>query len=200
MNDNNLYIREVELPEEGTDDIRRMIRVVPSALWITVIGGILIVAAFLIWSFFGKMSIAQTVLGFYHPGAAEQGEVLCYVPLETGKTFDTGMNVTLYPEGLSQQEYGHLKGKITYVDSYVTDPEELKDLVESQPVANSMLSGGAGVLVYVELLKDEDSANGYYWSNKRGSSYNLSDGTYMSVSVETDVMRPLDYMLPDFGE
>lgn len=200
MDNQKLFIREFDVPEEGFDSAKKMVKVVPSALWIALLGGGIVIAGFLIWAFFGTLTMTEKIVGFYHPDGSDDGEVICYVPLTTGKMLNEGMEVTMYPAGLDQQEYGHLKGQITYIDPYVTQESDLNELINSDQVTSSMMKSGAGVMVIIQLRPDDDSSNGYHWSNQRGMNFNLQDGTYMNVSVDVDSLRPIDYMIPDFGE
>ncbi|MCR5774905.1 MAG: hypothetical protein K6G42_07460 [Lachnospiraceae bacterium] len=195
-----IYTRDYKLPDDGTENIKKMITVVPSAFWLMLVGGATLLALFIIWAVNGRITQTVSSGGIYHPGAATCGEVISFIPITQGKTLENGMNVTLYPAGKDQQEYGHMKGQITYLDPYVTNKDGMMQYLGDESIVEQFLGKGPVMAVIIDLQKDPSTSNGYYWSNKRGGSITLNDGTWMSMSIETNTISPLNYAFPDFNE
>ena len=195
-----IYTREYKLPEGGAETSKKVIRVVPSAFWIMLIGGFLLAGAFLGWAIRGTIVKTVDATGLYHPGAATCGEVISFVPLADGKTVEPGMPVTLYPAGYEQQEYGHMEGTVTYVEPYVTSVEGMREYLGDDTLVQAFAGQGPVVAVVIELQKDGNTQNGYAWSNRRGGSLKLNDGTMVSLMIETETMSPIQYAFPDFNE
>lgn len=194
----NVYVKDYKLPDDGTDNLKKMITVVPSPFWIMVIGGVLIVSMLIGWLFAAEIIKTITTVGIYHPGAADEGEVLCFVPVTTGKGLEVGMKASLCPFGFDQQETGHLVGEIGYVAPYVTAVDTMYSLLEDNTVVSSFTGKGPVMLVTIKLNENPDTVSGYFWSNDRGGTIKVNDGTYMTVVIETETNKPIDYMLPDF--
>ncbi len=189
---NPIYRENVHSELGGEHELDKAMNVIPSGGWLLIIGGVIIAAAFLIWAFFGSISNMTASTGFYHPGASNQGEVLCFIPLATGKVIEPGMRATVYPDGYNQQEYGHMSGKVTYVDEYVTSIDEMRHLLQEDTVVNALASSGPVVLVVVGLDEDSSAANKYRWSNSAGGNLDLRDGSLCAVTIVTESKRPIE--------
>jgi len=189
---NSIYRENVHSDLGGEHELDKPMKVIPSGGWLLIIGGLIIAGAFLLWALFGSISNTTAATGFYHPGASDQGEVLCFMPLASGKVVEPGMRVTVYPDGYNQQEYGHMSGSVTYVDDYVTSIDEMKQLLQEDTVVNALAQSGPVVLVVVHLDEDESAANKYLWSNSKGGSLDLRDGSLCAVTIVTESMRPIE--------
>lgn len=189
---NSIYRENVHSDLVGEDELNRAMKVIPSGGWLLIVGGLIIVGAFLIWAFFGSISNMTATTGFYHPGASDQGEVLCFIPLSAGKVVEPGMKATVYPDGYNQQEYGHMSGSVSSVDGYVTSITRMKELLGEDTVVNALAQSGPVVLVVVKLDDDSNSANHYHWSNSEGGNLDIRDGSFCSVTIVTESKRPIE--------
>ena len=190
-------------PHDENNSVRQLdkrIAVTSVPQWLMLLGGILIVAAAVLWICTGQITETVSATGLYHPGASEEGEVLAFLPLQNGKRIRPGMEVTLYASGYNQQEYGHMKGEITYVDDYVTSVEEMKKLLQSDSLVNVYSQNGPVVAVICKLQEDSETQSGYYWSSPRGGRITLNDGTFMSMSVKVAHFRPVTLGIPALEE
>lgn len=200
MKETGIFVREQNIENDSNDNLKEMIRVVPSVFWITLVGGVLIIVATLIWSFTGYITTTETTQGVYHPGASDKGEVLCFMPLAKGKTVQAGMDATVYLMGYDQQEYGFMEAEITYVDPYITSIEDMRSLLGDDSLVNIYAQQGPVVLVVCKLQEDAAFANGYYWSNARGGNIAINDGMFATASMMTKRIRPITVVYPNFGE
>ena len=188
-------------PKEGNfstdqDQLNKMISVTSPPLWLILLGGMMIVVVVLVWSCTGWMTETVNAAGIYHPMSSDQGEVIALLPLSSGKTINPGMEVTVYANGYNQQEYGHMKAVVTYVDDYVTSIEEMQALLESDTLVNIYAQSGPLVAVICRLQEDGETQNGYYWSSPLGGDVILHDGTYMNLSIEISRFRPITKEIP----
>lgn len=188
--------RKQQTSEYDAPHMYKPIKVVPSAYWLMYIGGLLIVAVVIVWMCVGWTVETADMLGIYHPGAAKPGEIICFPPLSIAKTVEPGMEATAYVSGFNQQEYGHMKATVSYVDSYVTSVDEMRLLLGDDLLVNSFLQNGPVAAVVCKLEEDPASANGYAWSSERGGSLNVQDGSYVTVSVAVSKVRPLSIGMP----
>lgn len=190
-------------PQEENNSVHkldRMIIVTSKPQWLMLLGGVLIVIAAVVWICTGQITETVSATGLYHPSGHEKGEVLAFLPLQNGKRICSGMEVTLYASGYNQQEYGHMKGKITYVDNYVTSIEEMRKLLQNDSLVSAYAQNGPVVAVVCKLQEDPETQSGYYWSSPRGRKIILNDGTFMSMSVKVSNFRPITLGVPALEE
>lgn len=62
------------------------------------------------------------------------------------------MDITVYLTSHNQQSYGHVKGKVTYVDSYVTPASEIKALLEDDLLVNAYMQQGPVVVLLMLVV------------------------------------------------
>ncbi|MBR1671169.1 MAG: NHLP bacteriocin system secretion protein [Butyrivibrio sp.] len=130
----------------------------------------------------------------------ENTVAVCYVPVAEGRKIKNGMTASIYPSTANKQEYGHMKGTVTYVDEYVTSRAEIVKQVGVVSLAESFLSDGPVIEVRFLLDRDENSANGYWWSSKRGREIDLESGTIISVDIVVKEVTPISLVIPFFSE
>jgi NHLM bacteriocin system secretion protein len=133
-------------------------------------------------------------------GEAADSQLVCYVPLASGKKIAKGMKVLVYPTTVSRQEYGHMEATVVGVDDYVTSPEKLMTQLGDDNLSQMFLQEGPVVAVTCDLRRDETTASGYYWSSTKGASITLSTSTLMDVSVVVAEKRPIDLLIPFLKE
>lgn len=192
--------RKERSAEADTANVYKPIQVVPSACWLMYLGGALIVTVLIVWLCVGWLVETANVTGLYHPGAAKDGEVICFVPLTTAKTIRPGMEATVSVTGYNQQKYGHMKAQVSYVDSYVTSLEEMRMLLQDELLVSTFTKNGPVAAVVCKLTEDPDTVNGYLWSGEKGGSLLIQDGSFVTVSVAVSESRPMALAMPALNE
>lgn len=196
---NDIY-RIKSRKDVGVRKLDKRFVVTPPSLWLILLGGILLVCGIMIWICTGWMIETVGTTGLYHPGASPYGEVIAFVPLQSGKQIDEGMEVTLYAAGYNQQEYGHMKAEVTYVEDYITTSDELNELLQSESMVKAYAQSGPLVTIICKLQEDPETESGYYWSSLRGRKIMLHDGTFMNLSITTSRFRPITLGIPALEE
>ena len=186
--------------QRGSDRTDQVMTVHTPAHWFLLAGLVLVFSGFMLWACFGTLSKTTTTTGLYHPGGSGYGEIIALMPLNTGKTVDVGMDVTVSLSGYSMQEYGHMKGTISYVDPYTTSTSDMLALLEDELLVNGYVQNGACVAVICKLKEDENAENGYYWSSPRGSSLKIHDGTWTQLTIVEESAHPIELGLPQLRE
>lgn len=130
-------------------------------------------------------------------GDPEDNVVVCYVPVEEGRKIQVGMDASIYPSTVNRQEYGHMKGKVAYVDEYVTSREVIENQVGVITLVDSFLENGPVIEVRLELQKDDSTKSGYWWSSSRGAQLKLLKGTMILTDIAVAEIRPVSLILPD---
>jgi len=121
--------------------------------------------------------------------------VVCYASLADAKKIQRGMEVRVFLTSAESQTYGHMVGRVTNVDSYVSSNAGMAYVLgEDNNLAASFQNDGAPVVaVTCELYPDTTgrSVSGYYWSNARGEKLPVSNGSLVSAKFVTKVIPPI---------
>lgn len=133
-------------------------------------------------------------------GDAGDNVVVCYVPVASGKKINVGMSASVYPSTVKKQEYGHMKGTVEYVDSYVTSRAQITNQVGLDSLVDSFLQNGPVVEVRLTLKTDDSTESGYWWSSRRGAEIDLMRGTMVSADIATEEKAPISMLIPYLKE
>ncbi len=175
----------------------KMITVTSAPMWLILLGGFIIVISVLVWSCTGWITENVSATGIYHPGVTSEGEIITFLPMTSGKSLEVGMEVTMYMAGYNQQKYGHMKGVISYVDDYAATEEEMQSLLGNDALVRAYQQSNTPMMTVIcKLQEDSQMENGYYWSNPRGGSLSLHNGTFVSMSIVTSKERPIAVGIP----
>ena len=122
--------------------------------------------------------------------------VICYVPVTEGKKLSKGMKVVVYPTTVNRQEYGHMEGEVVSISDYVVSSEEMMNQLGDSSLVQTFQSSGPVMKVVCDLDKDADTASGYYWSSKKGSSITIDEGTVIVADIVTEEKAPITMIIP----
>ncbi|MFV0412781.1 MAG: NHLP bacteriocin system secretion protein, partial [Oscillospiraceae bacterium] len=122
--------------------------------------------------------------------------VVCYIPLESGKKVQPGMQVMVYPTTVNRQEYGYVYAEVIAVDNYVTSQSKLQTQLNDESLVNSFMQDGPVVAVTCRLETDASTASGYRWSSKKGADVTLNEGTIVNANIVTEEKAPITMLIP----
>jgi len=146
--------------------------------------------------YIGKGTEIFTILD----GNEANDTVICYVPLSDARKLKEGMMSYVCPSTVRKQEYGHMQGKITFVDDYVATNEEIENQLGNSSLMEVFAKDGPVVKIICELEKDNNSASGYLWTSEKGKDIKLASGTLVSATIVTEEKRPIDLLIPYLKE
>ena len=164
-------------------EMKGMIKVVSSPFWVLLIGGFAVLLAAAIWIYSGYITTTVPLTGLYHPVTEEYGEVICFPTLAVGKSVSEGMEFTASLPNYDASRYGSMHGTVTYTSPYVTTAEEMLALLGDRSLTEAFFRNAPVVTVICRLDRDPESLNGYAWSNPKGESLALYDGTLLGLTV-----------------
>lgn len=126
------------------------------------------------------------------PLSAAPQLVVCYVPLAQAKRLERGMNVNITLDALDSNSYGHMAARIVNIDAYPTPREGITSVIGADNYLESAFTkDGAVVAVACELALDPGTASGYYWSNAKGASVQVQNGSLVTAKIVTDEVAPI---------
>ena len=126
------------------------------------------------------------------PNTDAEHVVVCYVPFSNSPKLIPGMDVLVYPLYVDKQLYGHMYAKIVNVDTYAAAKKNMSYVLGiDNSLADSYASNGAVVAVACELIRDDQTTSGYYWSSAQGQRLKVTSGQQVTVKIITERNAPI---------
>lgn len=119
-----------------------------------------------------------------------------YVPSQDGKKIKKGMEAFVVPSTVQPQEYGFMKGKITYVSDFPITQQGMMTSVKNDQLAKGLLSSGPLFEVHVEFEKDEKSFSGFKWTSANGPDIAIKEGTSCMGKITIKQENPAAIVVP----
>lgn len=115
-----------------------------------------------------------------------------YVPLANAKKLERGMLVNITLDSLDSNSYGNMIARIINIDAYATPKEGMISVIGSDNnLESTFVKDGAVIAVACELYPDPGTASGYYWSNMKGSSVVVKNGSLVTAKIVTEQVAPI---------
>jgi HlyD family secretion protein len=128
------------------------------------------------------VAAGQPVMSIQPP--VQQLEVVAFIPTSDAKNIHPGMIVQVSPTTVKREEYGYMRGKVSYVSDFPTTSQAAMRTFEN--VVNEVRI----------VLQRSDNTSGYEWSSKKSPNQKMSSGTLCSVQVVTSERRPIQLVMP----
>lgn len=126
------------------------------------------------------------------PIAHDSQIVVCYVPLARAKKLERGMQVNITLDSLDSNSYGNMFARIINIDAYATPRDGMNSVIgKDNNLESTFTKEGAVVAVACELYPSSDTASGYYWSNAKGATVNVKNGSLVTAKIVTDEVAPI---------
>ena len=127
--------------------------------------------------------------------------VVCYISMKDVKKLERGMEVYVYLTSADSQTYGHMRGRISYIDAYAASATGMSYVLGSDnSVSSHFTANGPVVAVTCELIPDGSTQSGYEWSNKKGAGLDVTNGSLVSVKVITEEIPPISKLFNKIQE
>ena len=123
-------------------------------------------------------------------------EVLLYVSAARAKDVRNGMEVKISPSTVKPEEFGFIKGYVTYVSDFPDTPAELMNNFQNEVLTKALTAEGPVTGLHVEMQRNPKTFSGYQWSSSVGPRLTLSGGTLCGGQVVTRWQRPVELLLP----
>jgi HlyD family secretion protein len=121
---------------------------------------------------------------------------MLYVPSQDGKKIKIGMEVLVVPSTVQPQEFGFMKGKVTYVSEFPITQQGMLTSVKNPQVVQGLLAMGAPFEVHVDFEKDSESFSGYRWTSAKGPEVTINAGTSCMGKITVKAERPAMIVIP----
>lgn len=126
------------------------------------------------------------------PIAQDSQIVVCYVPLAKAKKLERGMQVNITLDSLDSNSYGNMVARVINIDAYATPKEGMNSVIgKDNNLESTFNEDGAVVAVACELYPSTDTVSGYYWSNAKGATVDVKNGSLVTAKIVTDEVAPI---------
>lgn len=124
-------------------------------------------------------------------------EAVLYVPAGQAKDLRAGMDAEIQPTTVRREEYGFIRGTVTFVSDYPATEAAAMRVFENAPLVRALSAQGPVTEVRVEMAPDPGTPSGYRWSSPQGAPVTLSGGTLCLGAVVTRRQRPVTMVVPE---
>ncbi|RSK47577.1 NHLP bacteriocin system secretion protein [Hymenobacter rigui] len=121
-----------------------------------------------------------------------------YIPSQDGKKIKRNMEAFVVPSTVQPQEYGFMKGKVTYVSDFPITQQGMMISVKNDQLAKGLLSMGPLFEVHVEFEKDSNSFSGFKWTSAKGPDISIKEGTSCMGQITIKQENPITIVVPAF--
>lgn len=121
--------------------------------------------------------------------------VLLFVAFAEGKKIAPGMSVRIAPSTVKPEEYGFILGKVLDISSQAVTPEEVRNTLNNDQLANKFAQDTPFRVRAVPEL-DSRSASGFKWTSAGGPPFNIAANTPVTGQIITEKRRPISYVIP----
>ena len=124
-------------------------------------------------------------------------EAVLYVPASQAKDLRPGMDAEILPTTVRREEYGFIRGTVTFVSDYPATEAATMRVFENAPLVQALSARGPVTEVRVEMIVLKSTPSGYRWSSPLGAPITLSGGTLCVGDVVTRRQRPINLVVPE---
>lgn len=126
------------------------------------------------------------------PIAQDSQIVVCYVPLAKAKKLERGMQVNITLDSLDSNSYGNMVARVINIDAYATPKDGMNSVIgKDNNLESTFNKDGAVVAVACELYPSTETVSGYYWSNAKGATVDVKNGSLVTAKIVTDEVAPI---------
>lgn len=127
------------------------------------------------------------------PKTESKQVIVCYVKLADAKKVARGMDAMIMLSAADKQTYGHMQGRVINIDSYVSSTKGMAYVLgaDNNLASTFQKDGTAVVAVTCELYPDGNTASGYYWSNEKGKTLEVTNGSLVEAKIVTKEIAPI---------
>lgn len=125
-------------------------------------------------------------------------KAVLYIPSQDGKKIKKGMEALVVPSTVQPQEFGFIKGKVTYISDFPITQQGMMTSVKNDQLAKGLLSAGPLFEVHVEFEKDANSYSGFRWTSAIGPNISIKEGTSCTGQITIKQENPAVIVVPSF--
>lgn len=127
--------------------------------------------------------------------------VVCYIPSNSEQKIERGMMAHVTLTSAQSETYGHMAGRVVNIDARAASQKSMDGVLGTDnDLSSAFKKDGSVICVTCELYKDEESVSGFYWSNEKGRSQTVSNGSLCTVRIITREIAPIEKLFTKLRE
>jgi NHLM bacteriocin system secretion protein len=123
---------------------------------------------------------------------------ILYIPSKDGKKIKKGMEAFIVPSTVQPQDYGFIKGKVTYISDFPITQLGMMTSVKNEQLVKGLLASGPLFEVHVTFEKDSKSFSGFKWTSAKGPNVSIKEGTSCNGKITINQESPATIVVPAF--
>jgi HlyD family secretion protein len=112
------------------------------------------------------------------------------------KRVAVGMEARVVPDGTKREEYGSMRGRVTYVSASEVSNAHIEQILHNAQLTQRLIGDGSALLAHVELVSSKTNSSGFAWWSGSGPPYRITPGSVASLDIIIDQVRPISLVLP----
>lgn len=168
--------------------------VVDTPIWISTVGLVILLIAFLLAAFFTNLTVFVEGRGIVEV-KDNKTVIYAFVPFEKAQNIHTGLKVLIEFPNVNTQQYGQLKGTISNFSFFTLTEKQKTEFIPNQILRETVLEGIKTPVLF-EVTPDEDPStpSGFKWTSPGGPPYKIDAGTIGRVRVAIYNIQPFYYI------
>ena len=147
----------------------------------------------------GNVTTSGEVIATIGPSQAENAEADEMMVVLTGprrKRVAVGMEARIVPDGTKREEYGSMRGRVTYVSGSEVSNEHVEQILHNAQLTKRLIGDGSALIARVELVPSKTNPSGFAWWSGSGPPYRITPGSVASLDIIINQVRPISLVLP----
>lgn len=150
------------------------------------------------------ISVSKTVGEIVQEGddvvnIAKTGEgvhAVIYLAPKDGKNVKIGQEALVTPANIKKEEYGSIKGKVTYVSSFPVSEQNILAVLQNENLVKEFSKEGSPISIWVKLERDSGTFSKLKWSSSAGPEQEVTPGSLMLARVIVREQSPFSLVIP----
>ncbi|HLM21997.1 MAG TPA: NHLP bacteriocin system secretion protein [Propionibacteriaceae bacterium] len=147
----------------------------------------------------GDVATSGQVIATIGPAQAENAgadEMLVLLAGPRRKRVAVGMEARVVPDGTKREEYGSMRGRVTYVSPSEVSNAHIEQILHNAQLTQRLIGDGSALLAHVELVRSKTNPSGFAWWSGSGPPYRITPGSVASLDIIIGQVRPISLVLP----
>jgi len=129
-------------------------------------------------------------------GNADANEMLVLLSGPRRKRVAVGMEARVVPDGTKREEYGSMRGRVTYVSAAEVSNDHVEQILHNAQLTKRLIGDGSALIAHVELVRSKTNPSGFAWWSGSGPPYRITPGSVASLDIIIGQVRPISLVLP----
>ncbi|MEQ8170605.1 MAG: NHLP bacteriocin system secretion protein [Candidatus Eremiobacterota bacterium] len=124
-------------------------------------------------------------------------EAVIFISDNDAKTIQLGMDVQVSPSTVKKEDFGFVRGKITYISHYPSTRTRIAAILDNEQLTDYFMGRTMATFVArISLQSNPLSKSGYQWSSRKEPDLKITSGTLCDASIIIKQISPISVIFP----